>query len=684
MGVEHSYQKSNRLIDEKSPYLLQHAYNPVDWYPWSKEAFEKANKENKPIFLSIGYSTCHWCHVMEHESFEDPEVAEQLNSHFVAIKVDREERPDIDHIYMNVCQAMTGQGGWPLTVLLTPDKKPFYAGTYFPKRSKWGRPGMMDILTQIAEKWEDDRERIVQTADQITLAIQGQRTKDEGGSEVANTLSMDLLHQAFTLYQQTFDQVYGGFGQAPKFPTPHNLSFLMRYYKETGEQKALEMVQKTLDSMYQGGLYDHLGYGFARYSTDREWLVPHFEKMLYDNALLTMDYLEAYQLTGIERYKRVAMETLTYIKRDMTSPEGGFYSAEDADSEGVEGKFYVWTPEQVYNFVGKEDGTLFCRNYDVSEKGNFEGHNIPNLIGNELDAQLNQQLEPIRQALFAAREERIHPHKDDKILTAWNGLMIAAFSKAAAALQNEEYLRIARQAAEFIFSHLVRKEDGRLLARYREGEAAFPAYVDDYAFLVWGLIELYQASFEPEYLQQALYFHDEMIRLFEDDEQGGLFFYGSDSEQLITRPKEIYDGAIPSGNSTAAYNALRLSHLTGRTDLEEQAEHILHTFIDDVSHYPPGYAQYLTAAQFALGKSREIVLIGNKEDSQLKEMCQAVQTQFLPHTVFLVKSDDKEQITELAPYLKDYKAVDGQATAYICQNFSCQAPTKNVSKLQNL
>jgi uncharacterized protein len=678
--------RTNRLAKEKSPYLLQHQYNPVDWFAWSDEAFEKAQSENKPVFLSIGYSTCHWCHVMEHESFEDPEVAEQLNSHFIAIKVDREERPDIDHIYMNVCQAMTGQGGWPLTVLLTPDKKPFYAGTYFPKRSKWGRPGMMDILTQIAEKWANDRERITQTADQITQAIRGQRTKDEGGSEVdqANSLSMDLLHQAFTLYQQTFDQVYGGFGQAPKFPTPHNLSFLMRYYKETGEQKALEIVQKTLDSMYQGGLYDHLGYGFARYSTDREWLVPHFEKMLYDNALLTMDYLEAYQLTGIERYKRVAMETLTYIKRDMTSPEGGFYSAEDADSEGVEGKFYVWTQEQVYNVVGKEDGTLFCRNYDVSEKGNFEGHNIPNLIGNELDAQLDQQLEPIRQALFAAREERIHPHKDDKILTAWNGLMIAAFSKAAAALQNEEYLQIARQAAEFIFSHLVRKEDGRLLARYREGEAAFPAYVDDYAFLVWGLIELYQASFDPKYLQQALHFHDEMIKLFEDDEQGGLFFYGSDSEQLITRPKEIYDGAIPSGNSTAAYNALRLSHLTGRTDLEEQAEHILHTFIDDVSHYPPGYAQYLTAAQFALGKSREIVLIGNNEDSQLKEMCQAVQTQFLPHTVFLVKSDDRDQITELAPYLKDYKAVDGQATAYICQNFSCQAPTKNVSKLQNL
>ena len=310
---------------------------------------------------------------MEHESFEDPEVAEQLNSHFVAIKVDREERPDIDHIYMNVCQAMTGQGGWPLTVLLTPDKKPFYAGTYFPKRSKWGRPGMMDILIQIAEKWANDRERIVQTADQITLAIRRQGAKDEGESDAANTLSMDLLHQAFTLYQQTFDQVYGGFGQAPKFPTPHNLSFLMRYYKETGEQKALEMVQKTLDSMYQGGLYDHLGYGFARYSTDREWLVPHFEKMLYDNALLTMDYLEAYQLTGIERYKRVAMETLTYIKRDMTSPEGGFYSAEDADSEGVEGKFYVWTPEQVYNVVGKEDGALFCRNYDVSEKGNLRG-----------------------------------------------------------------------------------------------------------------------------------------------------------------------------------------------------------------------------------------------------------------------------------------------------------------------
>jgi uncharacterized protein len=676
---------TNRLIDEKSPYLLQHVYNPVDWFPWSEEAFNKAYSEGKPIFLSIGYSTCHWCHVMEHESFEDQEVAEQLNAHYVAIKVDREERPDIDHIYMNVCQAMTGQGGWPLTVLLTPDKKPFYAGTYFPKLSKWGRPGLMDVLTQIAEKWTKDRERIVQTADQITQAIQGQRVseKTELTTEQPNELTMDLLHDAFAMYQQSFDEVYGGFGQAPKFPAPHNLSFLMRYYKETGEQKALEMVRKTLDAMYQGGLYDHLGYGFARYSTDREWLVPHFEKMLYDNALLTMSYLEAYQLTGNDHYKRVAAETLAYIKRDMTSPEGGFYSAEDADSEGVEGKFYVWTPQQVYDVVGKEKGTHFCQNYDISEKGNFEGHNIPNLIGHELDAALDQQLEPIRQALFAAREKRIHPHKDDKILTAWNGLMIAAFSKAAAALQNEEYLQIAREAAAFIFSHLVRKEDGRLLARFREGEAAFPAYVDDYAFMVWGLIELYQASFEPMYLQQALYLHDEMVRLFWDEVQGGLFFYGSDSEELITRPKEIYDGAIPSGNSTAAYNALRLSHMTGRTDLEEQAEEILHLFVDDVSHYPPGYAQYLTAGLFALGKTREIVLIGERQEPAFQAMCRTVQVQFLPHTVVVVQAGQCE-ITELVPYLKDYQAVESKATAYICQNFSCQAPVTDVSKLQNL
>lgn len=445
---------TNKLISEKSPYLLQHAHNPVDWFPWGDEAFEKAKGEEKPIFLSIGYSTCHWCHVMARESFEDDEVAELLNKHFVSIKVDREERPDIDMIYMNACQAMTGQGGWPLTVVMTPDKKPFFAGTYFPKESKWGRPGLMDILKQLIEVWEKERSRIDTVGNQVMRILQAQ---DHG---TPGKLEESIIEEAFHEFSINFDVKYGGFGMAPKFPTPHNLLFLLRYWHKTGDNKALQMAEKTLEAMAKGGIFDHIGFGFHRYSTDGNWLVPHFEKMLYDNALLAYVYTEAYQATKKNLYKDIAGKIFTYVLRDMTSPEGGFYSAEDADSEGEEGKFYVWTPAEVEEVLGDEDGKWFCRTFDISSKGNFEGKSIPNLINGKIVE--NDRVIRCREKLFSAREKRIHPHKDDKILTSWNGLMIAAFAKGARVFKDNTLCEAAERAVDFIFSKLINKE-GRLL-----------------------------------------------------------------------------------------------------------------------------------------------------------------------------------------------------------------------------
>ncbi|HQA48726.1 MAG TPA: thioredoxin domain-containing protein, partial [Bacillota bacterium] len=555
-------RKTNRLIHEKSPYLLQHAHNPVDWYPWGEEAFEKAKLEDKPIFLSIGYSTCHWCHVMERESFEDEEVAKVLNDYYVSIKVDREERPDIDSIYMSVCQAVTGQGGWPLTIIMTPDEKPFFAGTYFPKSGKYGYPGLVELLLRIKDAWDTERDRLVETGSNITEAIKNSPRRIDG-----EKLGQETAERALRGFRNSFDEVYGGFGGAPKFPTPHNLYFLLRYWKASGNGTALIMVEKTLESMYKGGLFDHIGFGFSRYSTDGKWLVPHFEKMLYDNALLAYAYTEAYQATGKDIYKDIARKIFTYVLRDMTSTGGGFYSAEDADSEGEEGKFYLWQPEEVKEAAGEEDGKLFCDWYGISPAGNFEGKSIPNLIGRDLgilyeDKALARRLDGVREKLFMYREKRIRPHRDDKILTSWNGLMIAALALGGRAFHSDEYIKAAEAAYGFIQRNLVRG-DGRLLARYRDGESAFPAYLDDYAFLVWGLIELYRATFKTGYLKRALELNRDMLDLFWDEREGGLFLYGEDSEQLIMRPKEVYDGALPSGNSVALYNMLRLSRMTG-------------------------------------------------------------------------------------------------------------------------
>lgn len=685
---------TNRLANEKSPYLLQHANNPVNWYPWSDEAFDKAKSEDKPVFLSIGYSTCHWCHVMERESFEDEEVAAILNEGYVSVKVDREERPDVDHIYMTVCQAMTGQGGWPLTVLMTPERKPFFAGTYFPKRGKWGRPGLLDILTRVRQRWEQDRDKVREAGEEVIEALRPRFGPQSEAVQNRESLNRETLDKAYKQFQGQFDREYGGFGPAPKFPTPHNLSFLLRYWKRSGEKQALAMVEKTLQSMYNGGLYDHIGHGFSRYSTDRKWLVPHFEKMLYDNALLSLAYLEAYQATGRDFYARVAGDVFTYVLRDMTSPEGGFYSAEDADSEGVEGKFYVWTPEEVREILGERAGETYCRLYDITPGGNFEGRSIPNLIHKSLEnaalesgmesREFTACLEDLRKKLFKAREARVHPYKDDKTLTSWNGLMIAALAKGGAVLEVPFYIEAAARATDFIFRKL-RREDGRLLARYRDGEAAFPAYFDDYAFFTWGLLELYEASFDGKYLKEALELAGQAIGLFWDRESGGFFFYGEDAEQLIARPKEIYDGALPSGNSVMLLNLLRLSRLTGDEALAEVAEKQVHAFAGEIADHPQAYSYFMMGLNFYLGPAREVVIAGKPGEVVAESMLKAIRSRFMPETVVAFNPDGGTgtDLEKLAPFLREQRSIDGKATAYVCQNYACQAPTTDYRQFIN-
>jgi uncharacterized protein len=676
---EHKY--TNRLIHEKSPYLLQHAHNPVDWYPWSEEAFEKAKREDKPIFFSCGYSTCHWCHVMENESFEDSEVAAVLNKNFISIKVDREERPDIDHIYMTVCQTLTGHGGWPLTIFMTPEKKPFYAGTYYPKRDKMGMTGLISLLEKVTRVWNKDRDRLLESGEQIMNAIGEQQVASQ------DIDTDEIIREAYSNFKFSFDNVYGGFGKAPKFPTPHNLYFLLRYWYVYKEEAALEMVEKTLESMHKGGIFDHIAGGFSRYSTDKKWLVPHFEKMLYDNALLSIAYLETYQATKKEQYSEIAKKIFTYILRDMTSPEGGFYSAEDADSEGVEGKFYVWTPKEVKHILGEADGEEYCKHYDITDKGNFEKYNIPNLIKNTSEEFIpgseSDFVESCRKKLFTVREERIHPYKDDKILTSWNGLMIAALAMGGRVLGVEAYTKAAEKAVNFIFTKLV-KEDGRLLARYRDGEAAIRGYVDDYAFAVWGLIELYETTYNPSYLQKAMKLNDDLVELFWDDEKGGLFIYGRDSEQLITRPKEIYDGATPSGNSVATLNFLRLARLTGRSELEEKAEVQFKTFGGSLEQVPSGHSFMLTALLFNMATTKEVVVVEGTEQPGSEEMLNLLKEDFKPFTLSLYSSERYKDLKEVIPFISNYKSVNGKSTAYVCENFSCQAPITSPGELKEV
>ena len=675
-GSEDMTKQANHLIHEKSPYLLQHAYNPVNWYPWNDEAFTKAKEEDKPIFLSIGYSTCHWCHVMEHESFEDEDVATYLNEHFISIKVDREERPDIDTVYMSICQALTGQGGWPLTIFMTPTQQAFYAGTYFPKTSRYGRPGFLDVLKTIDFNWNHHRAKVTD----ITKQIESHFKDLEGIETEGDSLSMAIIQNGVNQLKQSYDPRFGGFGTAPKFPTPHKLMFLLRYDEQTKDKSVQDMVTQTLDHMYKGGIFDHLGYGFSRYSTDEIWLVPHFEKMLYDNALLMISYTEAYQVTREPRYLSIAMQTAEYVLTQLTSPEGGFYCAEDADSEGEEGKFYVFTPAEIIQILGPEKGHWFNEFYNVTEEGNFEGKNILNRLHHkklELDI---KELEACRETLLTYRLERTPLQKDDKILTSWNGLMIAAFAKLYGQTQKMIYLDAASKAVTFIKQHLF--DETRLLARYREGESHFKAYLDDYAFLSYGLIELHQSTAEVEYLELAIQLNKEMLDLFKD-EAGGFYLTGHDAETLMLRPKELYDGAMPSGNSVAAYNLIRLAKLTGDTLFETEAEKQIQYLAKQVKHYEMNHTFYLIAALFALSDTKELMITVPKQE-QIKEILK--QLNETPHfnTTLLFKTPENQtQLSKLAPYTKDYPIVD-QPTYYLCSNGTCQAPTSSLESLKNI
>ena len=676
----------NRLIFEKSPYLLQHAANPVDWYPWGEEAFQRAHREDKPIFLSIGYATCHWCHVMERESFEHPEAAELINKHFIAIKVDREERPDIDQIYMTVCQAVTGTGGWPLTVLLTPEKKPFFAGTYFPRESRFGRTGLMDLIPKVADLWVNEREELLTSAEKIAAHLQNPGLTSQG------KLDPDINRKAYEQLVGRYDAVMGGFGAAPKFPSPHNLLFLTRYWQQTGESQALEMVETTLQKMRLGGIYDQIGFGFHRYSTDAAWRLPHFEKMLYDQAMLVMAYTEAYLATGKDFYADVIREVISYVLRDMTDAEGAFYSAEDADSEGEEGLFYLWTWQEFLEQMGPDSGELFSSLFNLKEEGNFKDESTHQLTGRNL-LYLNQPLEELavdkgkqpekviqlweelRSHLFDVREGREHPLKDDKILTDWNGLMIAALAKAGASLGEPIYIQAARNAADFIWSQM-RDENEKLLKRYRDGEAGLSAHLDDYAFLAWGLLELHQADFQTEHLVRALSLVETMLEDFWDDGEGGFFFTGSDHVDLIHRNKEIYDGAIPSGNSVAFDVIARLSRLVSDPDLAQKSSLIGEAFAGLINQLPLGYTHFLAGFLSTNGPVCEVVIAGERERKDTQAMIRKLQEIYFPSKVVFLRSNEPDQaLFGLNPILEDQTSLEGKATAYVCRDFQCSQPT---------
>ncbi len=684
----------NRLADESSPYLLQHADNPVDWFPWGEEAFEKARADDKPVFLSIGYATCHWCHVMAHESFEDEKVAKLMNDAFINIKVDREERPDIDNTYMLVCQMLTGSGGWPMNVLMTPEKKPFYAATYIPKQGRHGNPGMQELVPWIKQLWQNEHEKIVNSTDKITEAFE-QATKRESG----DLLTSDILDKSYKQFNQQYDQQYGGFSSAPKFPSPHSLMFMLRYGNRTGTDEATSIVSNTLRHMRYGGLFDQIGLGFHRYSTDRKWLVPHFEKMLYDQAMLCMAYTEGWQVTGDLLFKQTAEEVIQYIFRDLRDDRGGFYSAEDADSEGEEGKFYVWSVSEIRRHLSSTQAALAVEVFNMTEEGNYKdeatrertGKNILHLqkpvseLAEERDMsekQLMEEIEEIRQILFSVREERPRPLLDDKILTDWNGLMLAALAKAGRIFQHSEYIEAAEGCFAFIKENLI---SGKTLwHRYRNGDVAIKAHADDFAFLIWGLIELYQAVLNPEYLKEAVKLQETFNKHFWDEDQGGYYFTSEESEKLLGRKKESYDGAIPSSNSVAMTNLFRLGRLTGRTEWEKMADGINRLFSSDVKQTPTGFTQLLQAVDFATGTPQEIVIAGEKGDKNTEEMLKRLSSEFLPNAVLLLKSSGDSKLKKLAPFTADFTMEDNKATAYVCQNYACELPTTDAGKMMEL
>lgn len=699
---------TNRLIHEKSPYLSQHAHNPVDWYPWGEEAFKKAKTEDKPIFLSVGYSTCHWCHVMEEESFSNPAIAKIMNDSFVSIKVDREERPDVDNIYMQAVMTMTGSGGWPMTVFLTPDLKPFYGGTYFPPDDRWGRPGLTSLLNTISERWKDKRTELLQSSEQLTRSIQASAEIKAAASQ---NLDANTLKLAYEQLRSNYDSTYGGIGGAPKFPRSHLLSFLLRFWKRSGNTESLAIVEKTLKEMAKGGVYDHIGGGFHRYSTDNRWHVPHFEKMLYDQALLAKTYLEAYQITKKEEYARTAREIFEYVLQDMTGSYGAFYSAEDADSapdpahpkEKSEGAFYIWSKDEINTALDVERAEIFNYIYDVKYGGNiaqdphgeFGSKNVLHIVHSVDEAaakfqktsdQIQAALNDSKKILFDIRSKRLRPHLDDKVLTDWNGLMISSFAFGSRVLNEPRYMEAAKKAADFLLEKMKRK-DGRLMHRYRDGEVAIPGFIEDYAFFTHGLFDLYEATFDPLYLEEAQFFAKEMIPLFWDGKSGGFYFRGTDSENLIAHSKELYDGAIPSGNSVATLSLLRIGRLTFDQKLENKARDTIDAFSTQIARYPSSFPQMLIALDFAFGPSREIVIAGESDDAGTRKMIGAVYDRFLPNKVVALhpeKGESVQKIEELSPFVKGQTALGGKPTAYVCKNYVCNFPTTDIAKLEQL
>ncbi|MCP4591734.1 MAG: thioredoxin domain-containing protein [bacterium] len=685
----------NRLAEETSPYLLQHAQNPVNWYPWGEEALSRARRENKPIFLSIGYSACHWCHVMERESFEDPEVAKVLNAHFISIKVDREERPDLDEIYMTAVRLMTGGGGWPLNVFLTPDLKPFYGGTYFPPDDRYGRPGFGRLLGHIAETWSKDSEDLQRSADELTRTL---RDVVGRGAVSSGAVDSEILARAVQELKRAFDSQWGGFGQAPKFPPSGAIGVLLRQHAHTGDEKLLQIAAATLDRMAYGGMYDQLGGGFHRYSTDRRWLVPHFEKMLYDNALLARAYLEAWQVTGSDLYRRIARETLDYVLRDMTDRRGGFHSSEDADSEGEEGKFFVWRPAEIKGLLGEQEGTLFCEYYGVTEAGHLEGRSILHVPQDPAEfarargislTQLENQLEPLRDKLRAARETRVRPGKDDKVIAAWNGMMISALARGSQVLGEERFLKAAERAANFVLTEMV--HDGVLLRTYRNtgdggdaGGRKLPAYLDDYAEVASALIDLYESTFDLRWLEAADRLVGRMVTDFWDDENGGFFYTSASHKNLLARTKPFYDGAVPSGNSTATSVLLRLAKLLGDAGYNQRAEQILASAGELMRAQPQGYMNLLCATDFFLYPTREIALAGKPRGSDTRRFLEVIHRRFMPNKVLaLVEPDAPESATveERIPLLRHKGMIRGKATVYVCRNLNCKLPVNDEAAL---
>jgi len=659
----------NQLQHEKSPYLLQHAENPVAWRPWGTIALEEAQREDKPIFLSIGYSTCHWCHVMAHESFESENVAAVLNRFFIPVKVDREERPDVDAAYMAACIAMNGSGGWPLTVLLTPGQKPFWAGTYLPKGQ------LLLLLEQVARRWQEKRGELIAAGNELTEHLRREEKVRPG------TPSQALVRAGVSQFAQSFDSQWGGFGRAPKFPTAHNLLFLLRYAHLTGERQAREMAEATLEHMYRGGLFDHVGGGFSRYSTDRQWLVPHFEKMLYDNALLALAYTEAWQQTRRKYAREAACRTLDYVLAELTDPAGGFYCGQDADSDGVEGKYYVFSPEELSKVLGREAAERFCRQFGITARGNFEGKNIPNLIAASDWQQEPEGIKAMQTQLYAYRKSRTSLHRDDKVLTAWNGLMIAALARAGLLLDEPRYLEAARRAAAFLEKNL-KDSNGRLLARWREGEAAHLGKLEDYAFYAWGLLELYGATFCTDFLEEACALAELLLELFFDREQGGFYPYAKDGEQLITRTKEVYDGAMPSGNAVAALVLSRLTRLTGETRWREAADLQLSYLAGAIGGYPAGHSFTLLTLLEELWPTAELVCAAERLPDALLAF---LREKPRPGLTVLVKTPaDATRLAARAPFTAEYSIPAAGARYYLCRGRACASPVDTIEELEKL